>query len=73
MIYKWGGDFIEGNFPRGGGGFSHGAIFSWENFWGEIFTGGNFHFIGGNIHRGVFSLGAIFWGRGNFPDTVNSM
>ena len=72
MIYKWGGDFIEGNFPRGWK-FSQGAIFSGENFWGEIFTGGDFHFIGGNIHRGVFSLGAIFWGRGNFPDTVNSM
>ena len=39
MIYKWGGDFIEGNFPKGG-------IFTKGNFlrgnsMGVIFTGGN--------------------------------
>ena len=39
MIYKWGGDFIGGNFPRGRG-FSQGAICSGEKFWGVIFTGG---------------------------------
>ena len=64
MIYKWGGDFIGSNFPRGG--FSQGAIFSGENFWGEIFTGVNFHFIGEifigeYFHWGPFSGGgAIF-------------
>ena len=50
MIYKWGGDFIVDNFPRGGGGggFSQGAIFSGEKI------------LGGNFHRRVFSEGAIF-------------
>ena len=56
MIYKWGGDFIVDNFPRGGGGFSQGAIFSGEKFWGVIFTGGAF-------------IGGYFLG-GNFPDTI---
>ena len=37
MIYKWGGDFIGGNFLRGG--FSQEAIFSGEKCWGVIFRG----------------------------------
>ena len=39
MIYKWGGDFIEGNFPKGGI-FTKG-IFLRGNSMGVIFTGGN--------------------------------
>ena len=43
MIYKWRGDFIGGNFPKG-------VIFSGEKFWGVISTWGSFH-------RGQFSGG----------------
>ena len=41
MIYKWGGDFIGGNFPSVGG-FSQGAIFSGEKFWGVFSEGAIF-------------------------------
>ena len=36
MIYKWGGDFIVGNFPKGG-------IFTGDNFLGVKILRGNFH------------------------------
>ena len=42
MIYKWRGDFIGSNFPRGR----------------RIFSGGNFlggNIMGGNFHRGELS------------------
>ena len=45
MIYKWGGDFIWGNFPRG-------VIFPGGNLLGDKFLGGNFH--RGSFHRRVF-------------------
>ena len=45
MIYKWGGDFIGGNFPSGGD--FHRGNFLGEKFWGVIFTGGNIHGGGG--------------------------
>ena len=46
MIYKWEGDFIGGNFPRG-------EIFRGKNSVGQFSEGEAF--IGGNINRGVFS------------------
>ena len=36
MVYKWGQDFIGGNFPRRK--FSEGAIFLGEKFWGCNFN-----------------------------------
>ena len=43
MIYKWGGDFIRGNFPRGG------------DFHREQFSRGRGGILGGNFHRGELS------------------
>ena len=73
MIYKWGGDFIGGNFPRrqfsqgknSGGQFSQGGAFIGGNIHRGNFLGGNF--LGGNFLGGNF-LGGNFLG-GNFPDT----
>ena len=65
MTYKWGGDFIGGNFPRGQ--FSQQAIFSGEKCWEVIFRGEFSQegiFIGG-----IFTGGNFLWGNylgGNF-------
>ena len=58
MIYKWGGDFMGGNFLRGS--------FHWQGGGAGIFIRSNFlvgNFLVDNFLRGNFPVG-------NFPDIL---